>query len=398
MLTLQPPGLSDVQDAAALLKGAADLTPCARSAELSALSGADVVLKYENLQRTGSFKARGAFVKLQSLDADQRRRGVIAASAGNHAQGVAYHAQRMGIAATIVMPTGTPETKIRCTEQWGARIELRGQTMAQTFEAARALANDEGLVFVHPFDDPQIIAGCGTVALEMLNDFPDLDVLIAPVGGGGLISGMALAAKAINPRITVIGAQIAGRDGSTTVAEGIAIPQIGELPQTLINTYVDEIVTVSDPEIEHALHLCLESLRTVVEGAGAAAVAALLSKREALHGKRVGLVLSGGNIDTTLLSSITARARLNDGRVVRLRVQIVDVPGGLSRVAGLIAENAGNIIEVVHQRALRDLPAKCVALDITVDLRRPNALDAMIEAVRGAGFPCNLLAMTTLHD
>jgi threonine dehydratase len=389
---------ADVVAAAAAMRDAVDCTPCARSAELSALIGADVVLKYENLQRTGSFKVRGAFAKLHALGANERRCGVVAASAGNHAQGVAYHARRMGIAATIVMPTGTPVPKVRATEQWGARIALAGDTVALAMQTAYRLAETDGLTFVHPYDDADVIAGQGSVALEMLHAFPDLDVLIVAVGGGGLVAGVALAAKSIAPNIRIVGVQSEGRAGSTTVAEGIAVAQLGELPRALIDEYVDELVAVSDRDIERALHYCLESLRTVVEGAGAAPVAALLAQPERFRSKRVGIVLSGGNIDTALLSSIAARARLIDGRVVRARVQIVDAPGGLARVAGIIAEHAGNIVEVVHQRALHDLPAKCVALDITIDLRRPPVLDAMIAALRNAGFPTSLLAMETAHD
>ncbi|MGZ3504444.1 MAG: pyridoxal-phosphate dependent enzyme [Vulcanimicrobiaceae bacterium] len=398
MLTLSRLRAADITAAAEAMRDAVDCTPCARSAELSALIDAEVVIKYENLQRTGSFKVRGAFTKLHELGANERRCGVVTASAGNHAQGVAYHARRMGIEATIVMPAGTPVPKVRATEQWGAQVVLTGDTVAHAMQAAHDLADRDHLTFVHPYDDPDVIAGQGTVALEMLHAFPDLDTLVVPVGGGGLIAGMAVAAKSMSPLIEIVGVQSEERAGRTTVAEGIAVAQLGELPQRIVAENVDDLVVVSDPHIERALHYCLESLRTVVEGAGAASVAALLAQPDRFRGKRVGVVLSGGTIDIALLSSIAARARLIDGRVVRTRVQIVDAPGGLARVAGVIAEHAGNIVEVVHQRALHDLPAKCVALDITVDLRRPPALDAMIAALRCAGFPTNLLAMETAHD
>lgn len=374
-----------------------DCTPTLRSPSLSALTGADVFLKYENQQRTGSFKVRGAYNKLRLLGAHERTRGVIAASAGNHAQGIAYCAGRLSIATTIVMPNSTPLTKVRGTEELGATVVLSGETIADSLRTALTLAKSNGMTFVHPYDDADVIAGQGTIASEMLESFPDLEVLLVPVGGGGLVAGIALAAKHLAPGIDIVGVQSEARATRMTVAEGIGVAELGALPRLIIAERGVNLVSVNEVQIESAMAYALECLHTVVEGAGAAPVAALLAHPDRFRGKRVGIVLSGGNVDTALLTAVAAQARLLAGNVVRARVQINDVPGNLARVAAIIAAHKGNILEVTHQRVLRDLPAKCVALDITIDLRSPMLFESMTSALRLADFPTAQLAMEALR-
>jgi len=396
--------VDEVRAAAALIEGAVAATPCIESRTLSEITGARVAVKFENLQFTGSFKDRGALVKLHSLSEAERRRGVVAMSAGNHAQGVAYHARRLGIPATIVMPRGTPFAKVRHTEGFGARVVLEGMGLAEAGAFADAMAARDGLSFVHPYDDDKIIAGQGTIALEMLAAQPELEVLVVPVGGGGLIAGIAIAAKALKPEIEVVGVEaalypslseaLAGRpptSGGLTVAEGIAVKDIGRRPLALARELVDAVMTVSEAQLERAVVLYLEVEKTVAEGAGAATLAALLAAPERFAGRRVGLVLSGGNIDSRLLASVIMRGLVRDGRIVSLRVGISDAPGSLARVAQHVADAGGNIIEVYHQRLFSDLPVKRADLDLVVETRDPEHVKALMARLADDGFAVRLL-------
>lgn len=405
-----PVSLQDVRDAADAIAGTVLRTPAVASPALAALSGAEIVLKLETLHPTGSFKERGALAKLLSLDAAQRRAGVIAMSAGNHAQGVAYHARRLGIPATIVMPADTPFTKIERTESHGARIVLRGAGLAEARHAARQIAQAEGLTFVHPYDDPRVIAGQGSVALELLADHPELDTLIVPIGGGGLISGIAIAAKALKPDIAIVGVQCAlfpsmvhalGRCaaplGGPTLAEGIAVKEPGELTRAVIAALVDDILQVDETTIERAVAVLLDAAKLFVEGAGAAPLAALLSNAERFRGRRVGLVLTGGNIDARLLASILQRGLVRAGRLVRLRIEINDIPGALARIAGIIGEKGGNIVEIYHQRLFHDVPVKLAEVDAVVETRNPAHVGEVVSALAAAGFPTRLLSSTALE-
>ncbi|GAC1303087.1 MAG: threonine ammonia-lyase [Vulcanimicrobiaceae bacterium] len=374
---------------------------------ISARANADVWLKLETRQRTGSFKDRGAANHLLQLTVAERACGVIAMSAGNHAQAVAYQAARLGIAATIVMPENTPFTKVRRTQQFGARIVLAGETLADAAPHARALAAAEGLVLVHPYDDERIVAGQGTAGLEFLRDVPELDVLLVPIGGGGLIAGCAIAAKTLRPQIEIVGVQterypsffrirngLPPTAGGQTVAEGIAVKAIGEIPLALARRDVDDVVLVSEIAIERAIHVLLEEEKLLAEGAGAAGLAALLSAPERFAGRRVGIVICGGNIDTGLLANVIARVRLSEGRVVKLRVEIDDRPGVLAEVAGLIGACGANILDVAHQRLFHDVVSKNAELDITLETRSPDDLDAILAALRAAGYAASVLLST----
>ena len=398
------PGLSDIRAAAALIKGAVERTPCLRSRTLSQLTGANIWLKFENLQFTSSFKERGAVVKLSSLTPEERRQGVIAMSAGNHAQGVAYHAQRLGIPATIVMPKFTPNVKIRHTRAFGAEVLLQGDSLADAGAYARVVAAEKNLVFVHPYDDERIIAGQGTIALEMLEDAPELDILVVPVGGGGLISGIALAAKALKPSISVIGVEtelypalhqrlhnLPIKVGGPTIAEGIAVRDIGERNLAIVRRCVDDVLVVRETDVERALFLLVEIEKTVVEGAGAAGLGAVLVNPGRFKGRNVGLVLSGGNIDSRLLASILMRGLVGDGRLVRLRIDIPDAPGTLSRIAGLVGESGGNIVEVYHQRLFGVVSAKSADLDVLVETRDREHVADLLRLIAAAGYPVRLL-------
>jgi threonine dehydratase len=396
--------LADIQNAAAAIKGAVERTPCLASRTLSALTGADVRVKFENLQFTASFKERGALNKLLNLTAEERKRGVIAMSAGNHAQGVAYHAGRLGIPATIVMPAFTPFVKVRHTRDFGAEVVLKGETLAEAAAHARELAAREKFVFVHPYDDPHVMAGQGTIALEMLQDMPDLEVLIIPVGGGGLIAGNAVAAKAIKPSISVIGVEAAGyaalyqtlhgqpvNVGGDTIAEGIAVRDIGSGPLAVCKSLIDEVLLVEETAIERAVALFLEIEKTVAEGAGAAGLAAMLTHPDKFRGKKVGLVLCGGNIDTRLLASILMRNLVRDGRIVRLRIKIPDRPGMLAKVTNVIGEAGANIMEVSHQRLFGHVEAKSTDLDVVMETRDRPHVDDVIARLTAAGFKTKLL-------
>ena len=374
-------------------------TPMRQSRTLSRIAGCDVWLKFENLQFTASYKERGALNKLLSLSAEQRAGGVIAMSAGNHAQGVAYHASRLGIPATIVMPRGTPFNKVQHTKDHGARVLIEGDMLTESQQFAQALCAEENLTFVHPYDDPYIIAGQGTVALEMLHKAPDLDTLILPIGGGGLISGMSTAAKAIKPDIEIFGVQTAlypsmyrairgetGTSGGATVAEGIAVQTAAGRTQAIIAALTEDILLVDEAEIEHAVALLLEVEKTVVEGAGAVGLAALLENRERFAGKRVGLVLTGGNIDSRLLASVILRELSRGGRISVFHVELTDRPGSLATIASVIGEAGGNIIEVLHNRLSTAISAKNVAVDITVETRDAHHRDLVGETIGAAGF------------
>ncbi len=397
--------LADIHRAADRLKGEIERTPAARSRSLSQLAGCDIVIKFENLQFTASFKERGALNRLLDLTAEERARGVIAVSAGNHAQGVAYHAGRLGIPSTIVMPRGSPSTKIQRTREHGASVLIEGNTFAEAAAFTRAHAADKGLLLVHPYDDPQVVAGQGTVALELLEDFPDLDILVVPVGGGGLISGMAVAAKAIRPDIRIIAVQTeiypslnaaldgsAPPDGGVTIAEGIAVKETGRLPLALLRSRLERVLLVDEVAIERAVVLFADIEKTIAEGAGAAPLAAVLRHPEVFRGARVGLILTGGNIDSRLLASIIMRDMARQGRMARIRVEIPDQPGALARIAGLVGDQGGNIVEVQHQRWFGGVPAKSADLDLMVETLGPDHIERIRAGLAQAGYRHRVLA------
>jgi threonine dehydratase len=400
-----------VQEAAALLNGAVIETPCLPAPRLSQLTGADVFVKYENMQVTGAFKERGALVKLSSLRADEKKRGVIAVSAGNHAQGVAYHAGRLGIPATIVMPVLTPFVKISATRNHGAEVVLAGNTLAEAKEEADRLAELNNLVWVHPYDDAHVIHGQGTIGIEMLAQQPDLDVLVVPVGGGGLIAGIATAAKAIKPSIEVIGVETTlypgmwgafyGKDvrcEGATIAEGIAVRDIGVLTTEVVKRAVDDILLVSESSIERAINAYLTLQRTIAEGAGAAGLAALLTDPERFAGKRVGLVLCGGNIDPRLLSKIVVRELARDGKLVSIRIDTPDRPGVLGEIATVIGDMQGNVVDVEHHRLFLNVPAKGATLDVTFEaFDRPHG-ERIIAALRERAFVVRYLEIGERMD
>jgi threonine dehydratase len=399
-----PVTLEDVEFAAARIGDAVVHTPCLRSETLSRIAKADVWVKFENLQFTASFKERGALNTLLQLTDEEKKRGVIAMSAGNHAQGVAYHAGRLGIPATIVMPSFTPNTKVEHTRGHGARVVLHGDTLAEAGAEAHRLADAGKLTFVHPYDDPRIIAGQGTIALEMLQDAPEIDTLVAPVGGGGMIAGCAVAARGLKPDIKVIGVEttsysamhqlLAGEPvtaGGDTIAEGIAVRDIGKTPLAIAKALLDQVLTVDEVAIERAIALFLEVEKTVAEGAGAAGLAALLSHPQHFIGRKIGLVLSGGNIDTRLLASVLLRGLVREGRIVRLRLMIGDLPGQLARVAGLIGKAGGNIVEVQHQRLFGSVVAKRTELDVTVEARGREHVRELVAALSAEGFKVRVL-------
>jgi len=396
--------LHDIQAAAGRLAGHVLDTPFVESRTISQLTGCQVFLKFENLQYTASFKERGACNKLAQLSADERARGVIAMSAGNHAQGVAYHAQRLGLRAVIVMPRFTPGVKVERTRGFGAEVVLHGDTLDESRSHARELAQQQGLVFVHPYDDEAIVAGQGTLALEMLREQPDLDTLVIAIGGGGLIAGIATAAKAIRPDIRIVGVQterfpamvnaIQGThlpQGSSTIAEGIAVGTPGVITEAIIRQKVDELLLVDEGDIEQAIVMLLEIEKTLVEGAGAAGLAALLKHPQRFAGQRVGLVLCGGNIDPMLLASIIERGMVRAGRLARIQVNARDVPGNLARITATVADAGANIDEVHHQRAFTLLAAQNVAIELVLQTRGREHIAQVIERLRAAGFDTALL-------
>ena len=391
--------IADIRAAADRLRGQVLDTPCVESRTISQVLGAQVFLKFENLQFTASFKERGACNKLAQLSPDERRRGVIAMSAGNHAQGVAYHAQRLGLRAVIVMPCFTPGVKIERTRSFGAEIVLYGDTLDESRNHALTLAQAQQLVFVHPYDDEAIVAGQGTVGIEMLAAVPTLDTIVVAVGGGGLISGIAVAAKALKPDIEVIGVQTlrfpnmfnaikhaALPQGGSTIAEGIAVGTPGKVTQEIVARYVDDMVLVDEGDIEQALVMLLEIEKTLVEGAGAAPLAAMLKDPERFRGRQVGLVLGGGNIDPMLLAAIIERGLVRGGRLARIRVNARDVPGSLARITALVSEAGANIDEVHHQRAFTLLAAQNVEIELVLQTRGPDHIRAVLEVLQQGGF------------
>lgn len=398
--------IDDIRDAAALINGQVVRTPTVRSGPLSAKFGAEVFVKLETLQHTGSFKDRGALVKLKSLKPDEMTRGVIAISAGNHAQGVAYHAQRLGIPATIVMPEGTPFNKVRRTQEFGAQVLLKGDNINMAEPFASDLAAKEKLTFVHPYDDEKIIAGQGTVALEMLEDVPELDTIFVPIGGGGIISGVAIAAKAIKPSIKIIGVEtelypsmhhaingLSNDQGGDSIAEGIAVKSPGSLTRKIIEENVDELLVVSESAIEAAVQTMLVDAKIHVEGAGAAPLAALNSLASRFAGRCVGLIACGGNIDPRILASILMRGMIRAGHMARLRITISDQPGILAKVAEQIGNSGGNIVEIYHRRMFYDVPVKLAELDAVVETRDTDHVEDIVSCLSKAGFPTR-----RLHD
>jgi threonine dehydratase len=392
-----PVTLEAVEDAAGVLAGVVKRTNFDRSRTLSDITGADVWLKFENLQFTATFKERGALNRLSALSAEERQRGVIACSAGNHAQGVAYHAARLSIPATIVVPLGTPTVKIENTRRHGASVIEGGATLEEAAQLATDHGREQQLTFIHPYDDPLIIAGQGTIAIEMLAVMPDLDVLLVPIGGGGLISGMAVAAKTLKPAIEIVGVQAALYPSmynlikglrlpmrGDTLAEGIAVKAPGRITSEIVGALVDDIVLVTEQQIERALSLLITIEKTVTEGAGAAGLAAILANEERFQGRAVGLVLSGGNIDTRLLSGVLTRQLAREGRLSQLRFDIVDRPGQLATVVAVLSKTGANIVEVSHQRIFTDLPAKAVSLEVVIETRDRSHLASTIAALRAA--------------
>jgi threonine dehydratase len=388
----------DVRTAAQRIAGAVEQTPCVESRTLSRLTGARVVLKFENLQFTASFKERGALNKLLSLSADERRRGVIAMSAGNHAQAVAYHAARLGVPAVIVMPKGSPNTKVKNTQVHGAEVVLEGDSLHEAGRHAAERAKRDNLVFVHPYEDPLIIAGQGTAGLELLAAVPDLEVLVVPIGGGGLISGIAVAAKSINPKIRIFGAEsqtypsmyqrlngLPVECGGDTIAEGIAVKDAGDIAFSIVRELVEEVLVVKEETIERAVVALLEIEKTVAEGAGAAALAALLEYPARFAGKRVGLPVSGGNIDSRVLASVLMRGLVRDARLVRLRVTVPDISGSLAKVAALIAQGGGNIVEVQHQRVFGTASVKSTEIEFLIETRDRGHTEQLLKSLHDSG-------------
>jgi threonine dehydratase len=401
----------NIQKAADLIKGAVLETPCLPAPRLSQLTGADVFVKYENMQVTGAFKERGALVKLTSLSEEEKKRGVIAVSAGNHAQGVAYHAGRLGIPATIVMPVLTPFVKISATRGYGAEVVLAGNTLAEAKAEADRLADENNFVWVHPYDDVHVIHGQGTIALEMLAEHPDLDILVVPIGGGGLIAGIATAAKALKPSIEVIGVETTLYPGmwgafygkevrceGATIAEGIAVRDIGKLTTEVVKKTVDDVLLVSESSIEQAINAYLTLQRTIAEGAGAAGLAGLLSDPDRFAGKRVGLVLCGGNIDPRLLSKIVVRELARDGKLVSIRIDTPDRPGTLGEIATVIGDMQGNVVDVEHHRLFLNVPAKGATLDVSFEaFDRPHG-ERIVAALRERSFVVRYLEIGDRMD
>jgi threonine dehydratase len=397
--------LEDIRQAAASIRGELTPTPAVPAPRLSEQAGCALHLKLETLHHTGSFKERGALNKLKSLPDGAAGAGVVAMSAGNHAQGVAYHARRLGIPARIVMPAATPFTKAERTEAYGATVILHGESLSEAEAFAHELAERESLTFIHPYDDPLVIAGQGTCGLEFMEAVPDLDVLVVPIGGGGLIAGVAVAAKALKPGIEVVGVEaelypsmrqvIAGEPVTchgTTVAEGIAVKSPGVLTRAIVEELVDDIVLVGEAQLERAIYTLMTEQKVVAEGAGAAGLAAILCDPGRFAGKSVGTILCGGNIDARVLASILMRGLVRDRRLVRLRIAITDAPGTLARVTRLIGDMGGNIVEVYHQRLFHDVPVKMADVDVVVETRNPRHVEQIMAKLAGSGFPSEVLS------
>ena len=403
--------LEDIKDASKVIEGQVLRTPSIQAARLSEDLGFDLVLKLENLQTTGSFKERGAVNKLSSLTDEQRKTGVIAMSAGNHAQGVAYHAMRMGIPATIVMPDFAPITKVERTRSFGAHVVLTGDTLDASAVAAREIAKEKNLTFVHPYDDELIVAGQGTIGMEMLEDHPDLEVIVVPIGGGGIISGIALAVKAIKPDIKVYGVEtefypsmyqalhnLTPNSGGQTLADGIAVKNPGQITRAIIKELVEEIILVDETAIETAIAALAEKQKLVAEGAGAAGLAALLAHPQRFKGKKVGTVICGGNIDVRILAGVLTRGLVRDGRMVRLRIDISDRPGVLGKLADIIGRSGGNIIEVFHQRLFQDVPVRNAEIDIIIETRNADHVKEIVDGLQAQGFRTRVLSSRSIDS
>lgn len=406
-----PVAFHDIEKAHERLAGKILRTPAIAAPSLGRALGVDLTLKLENLQYTGSFKARGAYVKLSSLSDEERQRGVIAMSAGNHAQGVAYHATALGIRSTIVMPAATPFTKVEKTRHYGADVVQHGATLAESREKVEELIAEHGSVLIHPYDDPLIIAGQGTAGLELMQDVPDLDMLVVPIGGGGLVSGIAIAAKHLNPEIEILGVQteqypsmyqaLRGEKpefGGETLAEGIAVKVPGTLTTEICSALVEEIILVDEIEIERAVNGCAEHQNLVAEGAGAAGIAAMLKHPDRFRGKKVGTVICGGNIDQRMLATVLLRGLTRHGRLARLRIDITDQPGTLAKVAGLIGRSGANIVEVHHQRMFQDVPIKKAELEVLVETRNPDHVLEIVADLDGAGLKTRILSNMSMED
>src|SRR5437764_3215084 len=393
--------LSDVQTALGRIRADIRVSPCPRSETFSAVTGNSIYLKMDNQQRTGAFKERGALNRILSRSSDERARGVIAASAGNHAQGVSYHAGRHGVRARIVMPLPTPLTKVSATRAYGAEVVLHGTNYDEAYENAMELSQQDSLVLIHAFDDESVIAGQGTLGLEILQQHPDVEVIVSPIGGGGLIGGIGCAVKETRPSIKVFGVQparipsmkaavAAGKpvtlESAKTIADGIAVRRAGDCTLPLVQKYVDDIVTVEEEEIANAILLLLEREKTLAEGAGAAAIAAVLNQKIPLHNKRVAVLVCGGNIDVTLLARIIERGLVKDGRLVRLRVHLPDYPGALYRLTGILADHRANIVETSYDRAYHGVNLGDTAIDITMETRGPDHIAELLAALGGAGY------------
>ncbi|HWE99648.1 MAG TPA: threonine ammonia-lyase [Caulobacteraceae bacterium] len=392
--------LEDITAAAQSIAGHVERTPCRPSRTLSRITGAEVWVKFENLQFTASYKERGALNRLLRLTAEEKSRGVIAASAGNHAQGLAYHGDKMGVPVTIVMPRGTPYVKVQQTRDFGATVVIEGDGYDAAYEHARRLEAERGLVFIHPFDDLTVMAGQGVVALEMLEDAPHLDILPVPIGGGGLVAGVATAAKALKPSISIIGVEPAmypsftarmrglnAASGGQTIAEGIAVKAVGELTYAVARPLLDDVLLVEEPFFERAIALYCNVEKTVTEGAGAAALAALLAYPERFRGRACGLIITGGNIDPRLLASVLTRELVRAQRLVSLRIVGDDRPGLLANVSAAIGALGGNILEVAHNRLALDVPAKGAEFDIMIETRDAQHTQEIMDALRDQGYP-----------
>ena len=399
-----PVTFKDIEAARSTLTGNVVRTPLIRAAKLSEITGADIHVKFENLQVTSSFKDRGAYNKMSSLTPQEKARGVIAMSAGNHAQAVAYHAKRLGIPATIVMPETTPSTKVERTKAHGANVILSGETLADSQVTAEALVKEKGFLLIHPYDDDKVIAGQGTIGIEMLEDAPDLDCIVVPIGGGGVIGGIAIAAKHLRPSIEIIGAEVKlypsmyhalrgqpAKCGGSTLAEGIAVKNVTERTIAIAKHYVDDVRLVGESDIERAVMAYLTHQKTLAEGAGAAGLAAVLADPAHFRGRKVGLVLCGGNIDPRILASVILRELEREHRIVNLRIQIDDRPGVLGRIATLLGQLGANILEVSHRRMFLDVPAKGAELEIMLETRDGRHADEIVARIEAEGFPTRVL-------
>ena len=396
--------LKDVQDAYAAIKDSTMRTPCVKAARLSLHLGIDLYLKLENLQHTNAFKARGALNKLLTLSDEQRKNGVIACSAGNHAQGVAYHAQRLGVPATIIMPNGTPFNKIQKTQDFGAEVVLHGSNFDESVQFTLDMAADKNMTFIHPFDDEAVAAGQGTLGIEMLEQEPDLDVIVVPIGGGGLIAGVATAVKGLKPDIEVIGAQAElysavknacdgtenNAHGGLTLAEGIAVKEPSKANIEVINNLVSQTWLATEDEIEKAIFDFLSHEKLVAEGAAGAGLAVIQKNIEHFKGKKVGLVVCGGNIDSRMLSTLILRGMVRDGRIASLRFDIDDTPGQLSDISRIIGESGANVVEVIHQRMMQNVSLKRAELDVVVEARDKHHVGQIMQTLKDAGFTVRL--------